>query len=114
MRTLDQLAWAIVSAFGWDSDHLYAFTLSTELEDDLFQAAYEGAPLERRGAEEGPLSMPVGALELVAGHRFTLLYDFGDHNIFFVQLVEVKEKVDARAKYPRVAATAGKAPAQYC
>jgi hypothetical protein len=112
-QTLDQLAWAIVRAFGWDNDHLYAFTLSTELEDDVFQVAYEGNPWTGEGAEEGPLSMPVGALGLVVGHRFTMLYDFGDHNVFAVQLVEAKEKVDARAKYPRVAATAGKAPTQY-
>lgn len=112
-QTLDRLAWAIVGAFGWDNDHLFAFTLSTELEDDVFETAHEGNPWGDGGTEDGPLSMPVGALGLVVGHRFTLLYDFGDHNVFSVQLVDVKEKGDARKAYPRVAAKEGAAPKQY-
>lgn len=112
-QTLDQLAWAIVDAFGWDSDHLYAFTLSLELEDHAFEMACEVAPGSGQDAGDGPLSMPIGALGMPAGHRFGMLYDFGDNNVFAVRLVEVKEQAVAHASYPRVAARTGKAPRQY-
>lgn len=100
---LGDLAWAIVGAFGWDDDHLHEFTLSPELASDLGDLVDDqGLPL-----------MVIGALGVTAGHKFTLLYDFGDHNVFDVQLVEVRPKSSGGAKYPRVASSVGRAPEQY-
>ncbi len=112
-QPLNALAWAIVSAFGWDHDHLYAFTMSAELKDDAFNLSYEFDPLSGADDDGGPLSAAIGALGLLVDHRFTLLYDFGDCNVFNVRVVDVKEKADARAKYPRVTAKVGAAPKQY-
>lgn len=54
-----------------------------------------------------------GMLGMPVGHRFRLLYDFGDHNLFDIELVDIRPSPTPRAKYPRVAASVGKAPDQY-
>jgi Plasmid pRiA4b ORF-3-like protein len=46
------------------------------------------------------------------GHTMLFLFDYGDNWLFRVTLRTIGEK-SARARYPRVVATRGEAPAQY-
>jgi hypothetical protein len=109
-HTLVDLVSAVVGAFSWDHDHLWALALSIELDQDAFQVSPEGDPWN---VDDGPAAMPIGTLGMPVGHRFRLLYDFGDHNLFDLELVDVRPSPTPRAKYPRVAASVGKAPEQY-
>lgn len=109
-HTLVDLVSAVVSAFSWDHDHLWALALSTELDQDDFQVSPEGDPWS---VDDGPAAAPIGTLGMPVGHRFRLLYDFGDHNLFAIELVDIRPSPTPRAKYPRVAASVGKAPDQY-
>lgn len=110
-QPLDALAWAIVSAFAWSGEHYYTFILSDAIDDGVFRQQFQGNPRIAKTPDEGPLSMPVGALGMTPGHRFSMRYDLLAKHEFGVKLVAVKPKSDARAKYPRVTAKSGKAPA---
>jgi hypothetical protein len=107
-QTLGHLAWAIVGAFGWDSDHLYQFRLSETLDSLRFTTDVDEGVAAGFGADTA-----LGDLGLHPGHHFEFLYDFGDHNLFRVTLVAVRPQADARATYPRVTKKVGRAPAQY-
>jgi len=107
--TLTDLCSMVVSAFGWDHDHLWAFYLSDVLSHEAFSVSPEGDPW---GSTDGPEATPLSATFMPAGHTFKLLYDFGDHNVFTLRFVGVAPRTP-RAKYPRVAASKGKAPKQY-
>jgi Plasmid pRiA4b ORF-3-like protein len=134
------LASAILNAFGWDHDHLYAFALTGDLRDRRFVLPGEGeelvppglsfplgfedeelivekegevAVLAPAGGASSPMDLPLGAFGFRKGHRLVFRYDFGDNHRFQVTVVEVKEKRHRGARYPRVSARAGRAPEQY-
>ncbi|MCY1074954.1 IS1096 element passenger TnpR family protein [Archangium lansingense] len=127
-QSLDQLASAILNAFGWDHDHLYEFALTGDLQDHRFiypDRDYDQAPFDfdwtaDEASEEEqppdspePLHLPLGAFGLTRGHEFIFRYDFGDDHRFRVTVADVQENRSPRAKYPRVVAKTGKAPKQY-
>jgi hypothetical protein len=122
-QTLVDLHCAILDAFHWDTDHLHQFSLNGDLRDDRFSipAPDEDSPPftfgELSGADEGrdpPEEgvFPLGAMGLTVGHQIAYLYDFGDSNVFQIEVAGVHPK-SPRAKYPRVTAKVGKAPEQY-
>jgi hypothetical protein len=125
-QSLDQLASAILSAFGWDHDHLYEFALTGDLEDprfifpdrdlDSFEFEWvsdEASEDEQPPESPGPMDLPLGAFGLTRGHKFIFRYDFGDDHRFQVTVADIHEHRSPRAKYPRVVARTGKAPEQY-
>lgn len=122
-QTLADLADAILSAFRWDSDHLYEFALTgdlrdrrfivpTESEDPLFFDEDEdddSAPLET----ESGLERPLGSFGLLRGHSMIFHFDFGDSHRFDVSVAAIHAHKTPRAKYPRIIERPQKPPQQY-
>lgn len=104
--TLDDLAYAILRAFGFDSDHLYCFLLR----DPFGQMVSVNAPF----LDEGPWTneTSVGRIPLEAGQAMLFVYDFGDDWRFTVTLEEVRAPDDRLTK-PEVLGGKGEAPEQY-
>jgi hypothetical protein len=113
-HSLDVLAGAVLSAYRWDHDHIYAF---------YFDERDRGGPftLGTDQGREGPeaesetvgMGAPIGAHGLVKGQRFAFHYDFGDNHFFDVTVDAIVELVSARVKLPRVVAQKGRSPEQY-
>lgn len=99
-HTLVDLVSAVVTAFSWDHDHLWALTLSTDFEQEDFYVSPEGDPWE---VDDGPAAEPLGALGMPVGHRFELVYDLGRRHRVALRRVATAPKPKPRAKYPRVA-----------
>lgn len=119
-QTLGQLAGAIVSAFGWDHDHLYEFAMTNDLRDRRFvlpPGDEPGLPLEfaRPTGKRKPsvLELPLGTLGLTKEHRFIFRFDFGDDHRFQVVVAAIHPRKEPRTRYPRVVAHTGRPPAQY-
>jgi hypothetical protein len=125
-QSLGQLASAILSAFGWDDDHLYEFALTGDLQDhrfilpdrdqDPFYFVWDsGADSVQEPSPDSPspMDLPLGAFGFTRGHKFIFRYDFGDDHRFQVTVADIHEHRSPRAKYPRVVARTGKAPEQY-
>lgn len=120
-QTLADLADAILSAFRWDSDHLYEFALTGDLRDRRFVVPTESedpmfldededdAPLETESGMERPL----GTFGFVRGHSMIFHYDFGDSHRFNVVVVAIHAHKTPRAKYPRIIERPQKPPQQY-
>ncbi len=110
--SLSDLASFILSAFGWDHDHLYEFALSGDIRDRRFTIPEftEGMPEEEAA---GDLSLPLGGFGIPKGHTFVFRYDFGDDNRFRVTVVDIQEHARPGERYPRVVASTGQAPEQY-
>ncbi|MDB4930703.1 MAG: hypothetical protein JWM10_3187, partial [Myxococcaceae bacterium] len=104
-HTLVDLVSAVVTVFSWDHDHLWALTLSTEFEQEDFYVSPEGDPWE---VDDGPAAATLGVLGIPVGHCFELVYDLGRRHRVALQRVATAPKPKPRAKYPRVAVTAGK------
>lgn len=106
LNTLDQLAGAILSAFEFDSDHLYCFEVENRfgLQLQINHPAMEEPPF----AEE----VRIGELPLGPGDAMVFRYDFGDNWEFTVLLEEITAP-DARRKKPVILEKQGKTPAQY-
>jgi hypothetical protein len=125
-QSLHDLARAVLAAFRWDDDHLYAFyfdeanprgPLSIGLEADFeWPAETDDGPSDVVGEEEvvgGGLASPLGALGLARRQRFVLHYDFGDDHLFDLTVESIAERVRADVQLPRVVAREGKSPPQY-
>ena len=111
--SLEDLAAAIVNAFGFDFDHAFGFYSNLkgdyyrseeryELFADLGQAD-EGV----RGVRRTKLSAAFPA----PGKTMLFLFDYGDEWRFKVELIGLGRK--EKAVYPRVLKRVGEAPAQY-
>jgi hypothetical protein len=133
-QSLDQLASAILSAFGWDRDHLYEFALTGDLRDSRFILPERGqevlgfdwgldTDVEQAPPESGdslsppespdPMSLPLGAFGFPKGHQFLFRYDFGDDHRFKVKVRDIHMHRTPHERYPRVVDSTGKAPEQY-
>ena len=121
-QSLDELASAILEAFGWDRDHLYEFALTGDLRDRRYVLPAEpDEPMWRELGSEGrdrtshPSSMdlPLGALGLTKGHPMIFRYDFGDNHQFNVVVAAIHPKQAPRTKYPRIVTRPAKLPDQY-
>jgi len=107
-QTLDDLHFAIQSAFRWDADHLYSFFMNGQVWDRNYGFA---CPYE----EDNPPwtdEAIIGELGLTPKHRFLYFFDYGDSHEFEVQVVDIRPEA-GRGKYPRVVESHGEAPQQY-
>lgn len=105
---LDELAAALLSAFGFDQDHLYRFSYK-----DRFGRTIEIDHPYLAGESDHALAdeVSIGDLPLSEGMRIGFLFDFGDQWEFTIQT----ERVNAEfaLKRPQVLEKHGKAPKQY-
>ena len=112
--SLEDLAEAIIGAFGFDFDHAFGFYSSLghryhdakeryELFADLGQAD-EGVRGVRRTRLSTVFPEP--------GKQMLFLYDYGDEWRFKVELIGLGRK-EPNAAYPRVVKRVGEAPPQY-
>ena len=114
-KSLYKLAEAIVAAFGFDFDHAFGFysgltptkMLRANPRYELFADMGE-ADSGVLGVKKTKISDAFPAV----GLTMMFLFDYGDEWHFRVSLKELGSK-SAKAKYPRVAASSGEAPAQY-
>lgn len=104
---MDELAYAILDAFEFDDDHLYAFQLRNKLGRSI-EITHSAVDDARYFTDD----FAVGALPLDPGQTMTFLFDFGDNWQFHVQLEEIRPD-DHKVKKAKVIAKKGKAPAQY-
>lgn len=103
---LEELSWAILNAFQFDSDHLHRFTYTNR-----FGAANH---VNHPYMEEPPWTdaVTVGELALSPGATMTFLFDFGD-NWQFTLLLEQIDPPDQSLKKAKRVAFHGKPPPQY-
>ena len=113
-KPLEDLAAAIVNAFGFDFDHAFGFYSSLkgnysksperyELFADIGEAG-EGVKSVRR------TKLSTAFPEL--GKQMLFLFDYGDEWQFKVELIGLGQK-EPKAAYPRVVKQVGQAPLQY-
>lgn len=105
-ETLDTLAIAILNAYEFDDDHLYAFFLSGKPYD-------QRSGIYRDGLQEGlpnTADYTLQDIEAGKGYPFLFLFDFGDDWMFQCQVIGTKEEKTLR---PFVVNKKGKAPRQY-
>ncbi|EIC19400.1 IS1096 element passenger TnpR family protein [Thiorhodovibrio frisius] len=104
----DQLASAILAAFDFDEDHLYAFNF----QDRLGRPAEIGHP-EMQAELDGKLAdqVRVGELGLTKGASMVFVFDFGANWEFDLIVEQVRK--EAAAKNPQVLEANGEAPPQY-
>jgi hypothetical protein len=55
----------------------------------------------------------LGELGLKRRHTFLYLFDYGDHNLFEIKVVDVQARALPGVNYPRVTDSDGEAPLQY-
>ena len=104
---LVDLSDAILSAFGFDNDHLHQFSYR-----DRFGAQASVHHPFMEGSPPFTSEMTVGEVPLRAGDSMIYLFDFGDQWEFEVKLEEVQPP-NAKIKRARVLEKHGKAPEQY-
>ena len=113
--SLEDLAAAIVNAFGFDFDHAFGFYSNLkgnyyksleryELFADLDEADEEGVRSVRRTKLSTAFPEP--------GKQMLFLYDYGDGWQFKVELIGLGQK-EPKVAYPRVVKQVGQAPPQY-
>ena len=112
--SLEDLAAAVVGAFGFDFDHAFGFYGSLghryhdaeeryELFADLGQAD---------GGVRGVRRTKLSAAFPEVGKKMLFLYDYGDEWLFTVGLIGLGRR-EPKAAYPRVVKRVGEAPPQY-
>ena len=97
---------AILSAFGFDNDHLYAY---------YFQDRFGNSnTINHPRTDDPPLTdeVKIGKVPLEIGSSMKFVYDFGDYWEFEIKLQEIKE-TDIVHQYPKILERHGKAPKQY-
>ncbi len=104
--TLDCFAQAVLDAFEFDNDHLYAFFLNNKRWDNGDAYYSDNADSADRLATHYKLKQ-VG---LTAGKKFLYLFDFGDDWTFNCKVLRILEE---ETKKPEVIRSKGEAPEQY-
>ncbi|MGA7806202.1 IS1096 element passenger TnpR family protein [Bradyrhizobium sp.] len=114
-KSLDQLAQAIVSAFGFDFDHAFGFYSGlTRAKMMRVDPRYE-LFVDMGEADPGVLSVKKTKVSQAfpkLGHTLIFLFDYGDNWHFRVSLKETATK-QPKLRYPRVVTVRGDAPPQY-
>ena len=112
--SLEDLAAAIVSAFGFDFDHAFGFYSKLKGQDvmrsqpkyelfaDMGEQTEAGSVRKTRVADAFP----------GVGHKMLFMFDYGDEWRFNVELIGLGRK-EPKAVYRRVLKRVGEAPAQY-
>jgi hypothetical protein len=111
-QTLADLGEAIPLAFGFDDPHLWAFFLSGKPWDVATEYARSPSP-DPVGGRRARAADRLRIRDAPAGKEFLFLFDYGDEWHFGVRLVRTSEAPEPDARYPRVVASRGQAPAQY-
>ena len=106
-QSLYRLAEAIVAAFGFYSGFTPATLMRAHPKYELFADMGDAEP-----GVAGVKNTEVAKAFAAIGHTMVFLFDYGDGWHFRVRLKETGTKA-AKARYPRVVATRGDAPAQY-
>jgi hypothetical protein len=114
-KSLYVLAEAIVSSFNFDFDHAFGFYSGltpakihkTFPKYELFADMGDADP-RVLGVKKTRISQAFPEV----GHTMLFLFDYGDDWLFRVTLRAIGKK-SAKARYPRIVATRGEAPAQY-
>ena len=86
-ESLDQLCWAILEMFDFDSDHLYEYCMDNRM--------YGSRDVWSPKSRDQPTSFWLDQLGLYKGQNFSLHYDFGDDWMFVIHVQKV-EKVDGK------------------
>ena len=111
--SLEDLAAAIVSAFGFDFDHAFGFY--SNLKGDYYRSEERYELFADLGqADEGVRGVRRTRLSVAfpeVGKTMLFLFDYGDEWRFKVELIGLGRK--EKAVYPRVLKRVGEAPAQY-
>lgn len=105
--TLADLSNAILTAFGFDDDHLYEFTFQ-----DVFGASRSYGHFYMDQIPRAS-KLEIGHLPFGPGGTMTYHYDFGDNWRFEVLLEEVREPSPEPSRRGIVVASRGEAPPQY-
>lgn len=104
--TLDDLAHAILGAYQFDPDHLYAFYFRDRM----------GRTIEAMGPEAPDelltIEIEIGTMELSPGDSFDFLFDFGDQWRFKIKLERI-DADDESLTRPRLLESHGESPPQY-
>jgi hypothetical protein len=111
-QSLENLAEAIVSAFGFTSDHAYGFY--SRLKGRLYDSPIKYELFADLGASDAGsvVRTPVASAFPEVGAKMTFLFDYGDEWRFMVELIGMRQ-AEPGAQFPRVVAIVGKAPEQY-
>ena len=114
-RSLYVLAEAIVSSFDFDFDHAFGFY--TGLTPAKIHKTFPKYELFADMGDADPRVLGVKKTRISqafpeVGHTMLFLFDYGDGWLFRVTLRTIGKK-SAKARYPRIVATRGEAPAQY-
>ncbi len=104
--SLDDLAYAILDAYGFDDDHLWDFGFRDQRGQKRQYYRPEG--------DEGPYTDEISVADtgLPLKGEMTFTFDYGDDWQFKVVLEDV-EPGRSRLKRPRIVASVGKSPEQY-
>jgi len=102
-KTLHDLAEAILDAFDFDHDHLYAFYLSGKVGDWATEYVHPWAD----GTKADKVRL--GDLALEPGQKLVYLYDFGDQWPFQVRLERITQDVEGETSFTG----RGEPPRQY-
>ncbi len=107
----------IIDAFGWDLDHAFGYydnlkrhydsTDRYELFADMDDCENYG-PVEPKSVKKTKIHDVFDA----PGKKMLFLFDYGDENLFTVELVAFRAK-ESKVRYPLVVNSKGKAPEQY-
>jgi hypothetical protein len=112
--SLYQLAQAIIRSFDFDFDHPFGFY--GNLKGNIYKSPVRYELFVDMGEDDGEARSVrrTRVTEAFTSNRtkMRLLFDYGDHWEFLVELVERKPK-EPQAKLPRVLTSVGKAPPQY-
>ena len=111
---LDDLAEAIVGAFGFDFDHAFGFY--SKLTGHIYDSPLKYELFADMGDPESD-ARSVKKTKIVEafpepGAKMTFLFDYGDDWQFKVEMIGEGQK-NPNVKYPRLLKSAGKAPEQY-
>lgn len=113
-RSLEDLAAAIVGAFGFDFDHAFGFY--SEIKGNYHKSPERYELFADLGdADEGVRSVRRTKISTAfpdVGKEMLFLFDYGDDWHFKVKLIGLGQK-DPKVTYPRVLKEVGKAPPQY-
>ncbi len=112
--SLEDLAAAIVSAFGFVFDHAFGFYSALTGRYHDAEERYE-LFADLRGADEGVRSVRRTKLSTAfpqVGKKMLFLFDYGDQWQFKVELIGLGQE-EPKAAYPRVVKQVGAAPPQY-
>jgi hypothetical protein len=106
--SLDELAYGILAAFDFDSDHLYEFIYKNEygIEESIAH------PYADSAHEYCTADCPVGYLPLYKGMTFIFHFDFGDDWEFKIQ-VEAMPSAESNYSELKVIEKRGALPKQY-